>query len=162
MTAEELLLALKDIQAPPQPDWWQIAPIWWVLLLTFLAIGLCYYWLKRRRKSNRLVYLARQELAGITAQSSDSKLVVLKLSEWLKQVSLLAFPERQLQSLTGIPWLNFLDECLGGNDFCKGPGKIFGAAIYSQNIDLETSQIVVLCEQWLSAVKPRLQQRGRS
>jgi hypothetical protein len=162
MTADELLLALKDIQEPLQPGWWQIAPVWWALLLVLLGLGLFSLWLSKRRQTNHLVNLARRELEEIVELNKDKHLLATKLSVWLKQVALLAFPDRQLQSVTGPPWLDFLDQCIDDRRFSDGPGKIFGHAIYSQEVDLDSSQIEQLCEQWLTAITPQLQQRSRA
>ncbi|MGB5330216.1 MAG: DUF4381 domain-containing protein, partial [Gammaproteobacteria bacterium] len=85
----------------------------------------------------------------------------LQLAQWLKQVALLAFPARQLESFTGEAWLQFLDESIGGDNFTSGRGKVFGDAIYRKQVNVDAGQLVELCEQWLAAVKPRLQQRGR-
>ena len=160
MTADELLLALKDIQEPLQPDWWQVAPVWWALLLLVTCFGLFFLWLSKRRQTNHLVKLVRRELEEIIEQNRDKQLLARKLSVWLKQVALLAFPGRQLESVTGRPWLEFLDQCVDDRRFSDGPGKIFGHAIYSQEVDLDSSEIELLCKQWLAAVTPQLQQRS--
>jgi len=161
MSVEELLLALKDIQPPPQPEWWQIAPIWWVLLVFFLALVLGVYIIKTQRKNNRLVNLAEAELAQIIRQNMDKRLLALDLSAWLKRVALLAFPDQQLESISGTRWLGFLDQCMGKKHFRHGPGQVFGGSIYAQNIDTDLNELARLCEQWLSAIKPHLQRRGR-
>jgi len=162
MTAAELLLGLKDIQQPSQPDWWQLAPVWWGLLFLLIAIGLFSLWLSKQRKSNRLLSLARRELKEIVDQESDHHLLARKLSVWLKQVALLAFPDRKLESMTGRPWLDFLDQCIDDRGFTDGPGEVFGDAIYSRDIELDRRQIFLLCEQWLAAITPQLQQRSRA
>jgi len=162
MSAEELLLALKDILPPPQPEWWQIAPVWWLLLLVVLVMGFCFYGFNKRRQYNRLVYLARQELAQIRRQNIDRRLIALQLSEWLKRIALLAFPDRQVESMTGVCWLKFLDQCMDEKAFSIGPGQVFGGSIYSQNVEADSTEICFLCEQWLLAITPRLQQRGRA
>ena len=84
----------------------------------------------------------------------DVRQLGLELSKWLKQVSILAFPQHQPQSFTGEPWLKFLDQSIGGNDFSSGHGKVFGGSIYRQQVNLDAQQLVELCEQWLNSVKP--------
>lgn len=162
MTADELLLALRDIHQPSQPDWWQIAPVWWAVFILLAGFGLFFIGLSRRRKSNRLVSLARLELEAIAKQNADDQRLAQKLSVWLKQVTLLAFPDRQLESLTGRPWLDFLDQCIDDSRFSRGPGEVFGSAIFSQDIDLDKCQVLLLCNQWLVAITPQLQQRSRA
>ena len=163
MTVEELLLELKDIQPPLEPGWWLIAPAHLSAIFLFLGIVGCIWLIFRYRKANRLASLAGQELQRISssyARDDDSDQLALELSKWLKQVSILAFPARQLEGLSGEDWLRFLDESLGHNSFSDGTGKVFGRMIYSKQINLEADQVVQLCAQWLAAIKPHLRQRG--
>ena len=164
MTAEELLLALKDIQPPPEPAWWQLAPA--TLIASCLIIGLAAFawFFAKHRRASRLASLADQDLTRISyayQQNENSLQLAQDLSKWLKQVSLLAFPERQLAGINGDSWLRFLDESLGGNRFSRGNGKIFGDAVYQPHIDPDADQLLALCKQWLIAVKPHLLQQGR-
>lgn len=164
MTTEELLLALKDIEAPAEPPWWLIAPGYVVIASLLLGIVLLAWFLIRRRRANRLTRLAQQELQRIRSAyrgTEDRRRFAWELSRWLKRVSLLAFPSRQLQSYCGESWLAFLDESLGHDRFSNGNGKIFGAEIYRQRLEYDAAELGELCEQWLQAVRPRLLQQGR-
>lgn len=168
MTAEELLLQLKDITPPPEPAWWLIPPGYLVVISAIIAIavlaGLMLRYRKANRLANHLTNWANQDLQRITALYSgnrDARQLGLELSKWLKQVSILAFPQHQAESFTGEPWLKFLDQSIGGNDFSSGHGKVFGGPIYAQQVNLDAQQLVALCERWLSIVKPRLLQRSR-
>jgi len=165
MTAEELLLQLKDIQPPPEPAWWLVAPAHLVLagvIVGLLGIG---WLLRRRRRVARLTKLAEREFELIRSaylRDQDRRLLALKTSRWLKQVALLAYPTRQLESVCGEAWLEFLDQGLGNHQFSRGSGRLFGGALYGREIDANADEILDLCERWLSAIKPRLQKRGRS
>ncbi len=163
MTVEELLLELRDIQSPPEPSWWLIAPAHWIAIVLLLGVAACIWLFFRRHKANHLAILADQELQRIRTlytRNQDSHRLAIELSRWLKQVAILAFPARRLESLSGRGWLEFLDESLGKNSFSDGIGQVFGSTIYSRQVNLETAQLVQLCEQWLSAVKPHLRQRS--
>ncbi|NCF36486.1 MAG: DUF4381 family protein [Gammaproteobacteria bacterium] len=159
MTRDELLLELKDIRSPGEPEWWLLAPA--QLLLIILAVsgcGLLLFWLRRRRR-RRLLRLVASELRGIStsfAEHGDTQHLSLQLARWLKQVAILAFPERQPQGLTGFAWLVFLDETLGDDRFSAGHGKIFGNTVYRRQAEFEANRMIELCETWLQAVKPRL------
>jgi len=165
MTADELLLLLKDIQAPPEPAWWLVAPAHLVLCGVIIALlGVAWY-LRRLRRAGHLAKLAEREFELIKSaylRDQDSCLLALKISRWLKQVALLAYPTRQLESVCGEAWLEFLDQDLGYGQFSRGSGRLFGGALYAREIETDPAEILDLCERWLSAVKPRLQQRGRS
>ena len=164
MTVEELLLQLKDIQPPPEPAWWLIAPARWVAIGLFGGVAVCIWLMLRYRRANRLASLAEQALQSIGSSygiDQDPRRFALELSKWLKQVSILAFPTRQPESLNGERWLKFLDESLGDDSFSNGKGKVFGNMIYSRQVNLDAAQLVELCEQWLSVVKPHLRQQGK-
>ena len=164
MTTEQLLQQLKDIQAPPEPAWWLIAPAHGIAIGLVSLVVVCIWLVLRHRKANRLASLAELALADISScygRDQDSQRLALELSEWLRRVSLLAFPERQVEGLCGEGWLQFLDESLGADTFTNGEGRAFGYLVYAQRARLDAAQLVTLCEQWLTAIKPRLRQRGR-
>lgn len=163
MTAEQLLQQLHDIQPPPEPAWWLIAPAHGIALGLLAAVVTAIWLVLRHRRANRLADLAQQALRDIRSRydgDQDSRRLALQLSQWLRQVSLLAFPERQPESLCGQGWLQFLDEGLGSNAFSLGHGRIFGNRIYARQVDPDAAELAALCERWLAAVKPRLRQRG--
>jgi len=164
MTVDELLRELKDIQPPNAPDWWLIPPAYLVTIGVIIIIAALTWLLIRYRRVNRLASLAEQELQRIKSaykHNRDSHELSLRLAQWLKQVALLAFPARQLEGLTGQAWLHFLDESLGENRFSTGSSSILSSSVYRNQANPDVGQLVELCEQWLAAVKPRLQQRGR-
>ena len=164
MTVDELLLELRDIQAPPEPGWWLLAP-GYIAISCLLAMLLILVWYgARRRKAKHLLDCAQTELQRIKSahqRSDDSQQLALELSRWLKQVALLAYPEQRLEGLTGVAWLRFLDRSIGDNSFTRGAGRIFGDAVYQPRANPDSSRICSICDQWLAAVKPRLLLRGR-
>jgi hypothetical protein len=164
MTVDELLRELRDIQPPAAPDWWLIPPVYLVAIGAIIAVTALLWLVVRYRRVNRLASVAEQDLQRIRSiyrRNQDTHELSLQLAKWLKQVALLAFPARQLEGFTGVAWLNFLDESLGGNSFSSGRGNVFGSSIYRKQVNVDADQLVELCERWLAAVKPRLQQRGR-
>jgi hypothetical protein len=168
MSEEELLLQLRDIPAPPEPAWWLLAPgHLGVLSLVILLLGGGWLILRHRRanfRANRLAKLAEYELQLIKSDfhhHRDPRQLATRLSCWLKQVALEAYPARQLQCLSGQAWLEFLDSSLGDSRFTQGCGQVFGAAVYRAQVSLDADQVFALCTHWLQAIRPRLQQRGR-
>ena len=162
MTHEELLLELRDISQPIEPAWWMLAPGYLMLImLAIVGIGLLWYWLIRRRAQRRL-RLARAELHSISTRhlrDGDTQRLSLELSRWLKQVALLAYPQRGLEGLTGGRWLVFLDETLGQDKFSRGEGRVFGDAIYQRQAPMDAENLLDLCESWLDAIAPDLLRR---
>ncbi len=163
MTYEELLQELKDISPPAEPGWWLIAPGYLIVILLLLSlIGLLWIALQRR-KSRRRFSAAKLELERIRRahlESDDAQQLARELAQWLKRVSLLAFPESHLESASGSGWLSFLDGALGDDSFTRGAGQVFADAIYQRQLQLDSGRILGLCERWLVAVKPRLLRRG--
>ena len=163
MTPEELLLQLKDIQPPLEPPWWLITSVQLFALAVIPVLLGATWWLRQRRRANRLAQLASIELERIKRdyeQSQNPTQLAVGLSRWLRQVALLAYPDRHLQGICGDSWLEFLDQSLGDERFSRGCGSIFGNAIYQSQVMLEADQVLHLCEHWLHAMTPRLQRRS--
>ncbi len=160
MPIEELLLELRDIQAPLSPGWWPLAPGWWVLLAICLP-GLVLWLINRLRRNQNYFKLAKQQLKDLAYQyhlGKDKQDLALGLSRWLRQVSMLAFPHRRIAGLTGLNWTRFLDEAMSNNEFTQGPGHIFAGEVYAVQTDIEAENILALCRSWLDKVKPGLLQ----
>jgi len=164
MTTEELLLALKDIQPPTPPAWWQLAPIWWFIFAILLLTLGAYLFLKRRRKKRQLADLAVRELEAIVncyRSQADKQALLLALANWLKRVAILAYPEDRLEAFNGRAWLKFLDQCQGDESFSRGPGIIFGDMVYHRQPDYDSAEVIQLCRGWMTAVSPVLLQQGQ-
>jgi hypothetical protein len=73
----------------------------------------------------------------------------------------MAFPDRKIAGISGLAWLEFLDDVMGKSEFRQGPGQIFGAAVYSRQPDFNDGIILALCESWVDSIKPRLVNKGR-
>lgn len=162
MTREELLAQLRDIRPPEEPAWWLPAPGHLVLgALALALLALLVAWLLRRRADRRLLR-ARQELRLIETRHTsapDTARLAHELSSWLKRVSLQAFPGQRLEGLTGEAWLAFLDRSIGDDRFTSGAGRAFGSEIYRKAPRLDASVLLALCEQWLSRIAPQLRRR---
>ena len=175
MTREELLLQLRDIQPPAEPAWWLLAPAYPVLAGLLILVLLLGWMLLRRRRANHLAHLATGALQTIHSdylRDQDAQRLAIRISRWLKQVALLAFPHNSVQSTSGEAWLRFLDQSMNqghrsrqgmdSSPFSEGCGRIFGAQIYQTDIDIEVAGVLALCEQWLASIKPQLQHQGRA
>jgi hypothetical protein len=165
MSADDLLLQLRSIAPPTDPGWWPLAPGWWILIIVCLLSMLVLLYSIRRRHKNRNFKLASQELRRISnhhARNRDNQSLLLNLSRWLRQVSLIAFPRRKIAGMTGVAWLEFLDEVMGHSEFRRGPGQVFATAVYSRQLEFDDDRILALCEAWMTSLKPHLENRGRS
>ena len=165
MTAEELLLELRDIQAPPAPEWWLIAPAYLIGIVIIIVLFLAFVLLRRNKNKNRLVNQASHDLQQIKTshqRDGDNHLLALNLSKWLKQVSILAFPELQPASLSGQCWLNFLDQSNKTVSFSKGAGLLFAGSVYCRAPQFDPIETIDLCERWLLGIRPQLLAHGQA
>ena len=163
MTAEELLLELRDLQPPVEPGWWLLAPAWSTGLGLMLAILLLSWLIKRHRRKNRLLAEARQILAQIRStyrREQNSQYTLQSLSAWLRQVAIAAYPERQVAALTGVAWIEFLNQCSPKPAFDREMARVLTEDIYRTEIHDDADQIINACEYWLNAVSDRLRHRG--
>ncbi len=164
MTQEQLLLELKDINPPGEPGWWLIAPGYlFIVALILFVIATC--WIVMRRRESRRKYatarLALEQIRSTHLENEDPLKLARELAQWLKQVALIAFPQSQLEGVTGSTWLAFLDSSLDDGSFTRGDGNAFADAVYQRQAKPDAEQLLSLCERWLAAVKPQLLQRGQ-
>jgi len=108
---------LHDIIVPPPVPWWPPAPGWyWVLGILFvvvlvLVLRLVLHWLHNRYRREALDELARQKtnLADVQRRAT----AITAIAELLKRTALSVFPRESVASLTGPPWLAFLNRTRG-------------------------------------------------
>lgn len=106
----DALANLRDIHLPDPVSIWPLAPIWWVLIGSVLLGALTVHLLVRARRRN-LKRAAIRELAGIEAgfrSSGDVAGLALGLATLLRRVAITRFPRRDVASLHGAEWTEFL------------------------------------------------------
>ncbi len=122
----ETVLPLRDIQLPPEPGIWPLAPGVWILglLALLLAAGMLHrgvrWWRRRRRRR-----LADAAYAGVIASWPPQLAPAQHLaaaSELLRRLCRLHAPQALL--LQGEAWLDFLDGRDASRPFSRGPGRI--------------------------------------
>lgn len=127
--------SLHDIVLP-QPVPWTPQTVGWAALLGILlvALGWASISLLRRRRANRYRRLALVRLERLEQALHEPSARASALSEFpilVKQTALARWPRSQVASLSGAPWLRFLDETCGGKDFSEGAGRILPTLAYS-------------------------------
>jgi hypothetical protein len=148
-------LPLKDLHLPDPINWFPPAIGWWlVIVLTPVLIALS-YWLYRRLTRKTALKSAKILLTTIKNSRMDNAQKLAELSALLRRVAISVAPRAQTAGLTGQAWLAFLDSSLIGSPFTKGAGQCLASAPYrpSAPSELEISQLISLCEDWLKAQK---------
>ena len=147
-------LPLKDIHLPEAIGWWPPAIGWWLLaVLIPLSIALL-YWIYKRLTRKTAIKTAKKNLAAIKENPAlDNNQKLRELSMLIRRVAISVNPRTEAASLTGRQWLAFLDNSVTGAPFSEGCGQLLVDAPY-RNIsptELEISQLISLCEDWLKA-----------
>lgn len=155
---QDLLLQLRDISPPLAPGWLPPAPGWWFLIfITGCSIATWLVVRQRRRLFYfRLAMTRLNQLAISYDADGDQQKLAIGLSHWIRQVALLAYPQRQVAGLTGTSWVSFLDASMAGREFTGGAGYIFAGAVYASDVDFDAARLLDLCRRWLTRIKPRL------
>jgi len=142
-------LPLRDIHAPPPPDFWPPAPGWWVLAgLGLVLLGLGVWWLYRRYRLARRRRRILDQLAALADRVAGPTLVA-EVSALLKRVALARFPKKEVASLTGTAWLELLDRTGGGGRFAEGPGRVLAEGPYAPAPDFDADALLALAGEWI-------------
>ena len=147
-------LPLKDIHLPETISWWPPAIGWWLLAILTPLLIMFVYWLYKRLMRKSAIKTAIKNLAVIKQYSSlenDKKL--REISILIRRVAISVSPRAEVASLTGHQWLAFLDKSLANTSFSNGCGQLLIDAAYRKNppTELEMTQLIILCEDWLKA-----------
>lgn len=145
------LAELRDIHAPPFPDWWPPAPGWWLVALLLIAVLFLllrqlyrlYQRQRRRRAAFAALQVAQQRL------SEDTHVLAAELSVVLRRVALSRFPRYQVAALSGDAWLQFLDQTGGDGRFCAGPGRVLTSAPYQPTASFDGQALYNLVRDWV-------------
>ncbi len=157
---DQQLEGLHDIAMPEPVSWmpqtigWYVAGAVIVGLVVWAAVG--YY---QRRRTNRYRRAALAELADIETTLADPAKQAAALGAipvLVKRVALSFTPREAIASLTGDPWLQWLDASYGGAEFSQGVGSLLPQLAYRPtNVRPdEIRDLVALVRQWIQRHDP--------
>jgi hypothetical protein len=141
--------SLHDFYAPEPPAWMPQTIGWYCVFASAVIAAL---WLVvhevRKWRLNRYRREALKEL---------ETLKVVELSALLKRTALSAWPREAVASLSGMEWLNFLDETVRGGEFLVAPGnQIENLAFLKANLNAEDErQLRGLTAKWIRSHRVR-------
>jgi hypothetical protein len=147
-------LPLKDIHLPEAIGWWPPAIGWWLLAILIPLLIAVLYWFYKRLTRKTAIKTAKKNLATIKENPAlDNNQKLRELSMLVRRVAITVSPRTEAASLTGRQWLEFLDKSLTGAPFSEGCGQLLADAPYRNTLptELEISQLISLCEDWLKA-----------
>ena len=149
MNAQDPLAQLRDIHLPPAVAFWPPAPGWWlvalIVLLALLAAGL---WLRRWHTARRYRGFALTALNRL--EQNNRSHYLQQLNSLLKQTVIAAGCERHVVSLSGEPWLRFLDQTLDGEQqFSSGVGAVLASGPYAAQTDYDQEALHALAQRWI-------------
>jgi len=148
---DENTLQLHDIHLPDPAGWWPPAPGWWILALLLIVLvvwlsRIAWQWLKYQQWRKRVL----NEFSHF--ESIDDVQFLTQITEKLRQLAITVYPEREVASLTGKHWLEFLDRHSEQKDFSEHPANLMIEAPYTgQQVDLSSQQnrqLIQLARHW--------------
>jgi hypothetical protein len=148
------LLDLKDIHEPEAIGWWPPAIGWWLLAIAIPLLVVLLVWLYKRLTRKTAIKTAGKILAQIKQDTDrDNHQKLSDLSVLIRRVAISVSPREKTAGLTGRQWLAFLDRSVTGMPFSEGVGRLLVDGPYrnTQPTELEISQLITLCEDWLKA-----------
>lgn len=135
--AENPLDKLRDIHLPDQIDTFQLAPGWWfVLFLIFCAIIFLLYKNLQKRKALAMLKPLAEEISLLRAQAASAESLA-KLSELYKRVTLMYYPKKQVASLSGKQWLDFINKQVPDLQLSEKQTYILSSFAYQKSPEIE-------------------------
>jgi len=154
---------LNDIVLPEAAGWWPLA-IGWYFLLGFLLIFLAWFVytsLQRRIKNQyRRTALHQLQLLALDINRAENRELALRqIPILLKRTALTAYPRKQLASLAGKRWHEFLNSKVGTPSFTESCCDSLDSISYSvgnlENVTAEAaSELLKACKHWLKHHQP--------
>jgi hypothetical protein len=157
----ESLAGLHDVVTQEAVSLFPATPAWLVVFalpaaaLVWMAVRSLRSWQRNRYRRE-----ATRELRALEARlaTSATRLSALaEISALVKRVALHVAPRDEVASLSGAPWLEFLDRTWTGAAFGTGPGRLLSEIAYttparfSAISPAEIDALVALVREWIPA-----------
>ena len=145
------LAALRDIHAPPVPDFWPPAPGWIALaglgtLLGVAAAAVAARWWRAGRFRREALASLRFLRARHDAGAADTE-IAIELSALIRRVALARRPREEVAGLTGDRWLAWLESTLPGLGASARTALL--DAPYARRRHFDVARALAACELWI-------------
>ncbi len=151
-------IPLRDIHLPDAISWWPLAIGWWLLpvIITLCIYGI-YQFLKYQKHHKKTAYrkIALAEFNAIRLQFKNNKNsleLIRAISALLRRIALSYLPRENIASLTGEKWIKQLNQLSEQTIFTPEISALLERAPYMQQSDLNTDELLQLCEQWIKSL----------
>ena len=148
-------LPIKDIHLPESISWWPPAIGWWILTLLIPVTIAILIWLYKRITRKTAIRVAKKYLAAIKQDiARDDFQKLCDLSVLVRRTAISHYPRSETAGLVGKQWLAFLEKPMNDKRFSAGIGQLLIETPYrkSGTEDLQISELIRLCEDWLNAL----------
>lgn len=114
MAQSDPLAQLRDIHLPEPIGFWPLAPGWWLLIalsVVLISVVSWRFWraiVAARAKKEALRLLKYYEEQSL--QEGNSAPLCAQISELLRRVALAYFPRKEVASVHGVAWIEFLNK----------------------------------------------------
>lgn len=148
-------LPLRDIHLPNAVSWWPLATGWWVFiicLILLLLTALYFFYLKPKTvKPPAYKKIALHQLQSLRqiCQQSNSRECLSEISSLLRRTAISFYPREQVASLTGMAWINTLNQISGSTCFTEQHAILFSQARYQPEPEYDAAQLFETCQQWM-------------
>jgi len=156
MPQSTLINQLRDLHFPEPPSIWPLAYGWnMTMLLITIVLGYILYkivkkWIRFRAKR---IAIKKIDILKSNASTESNVIQIATLSILLRRVGLAYFNREKIAGLTGINWLEFLDETGDTDEFTKGVGKLLITAPYQKHVNHDLSELMDIVKHWVEKRK---------
>ena len=143
---------MRDIHLPDPVSFWPPAPGWWITLILVIGLIALSVWAFRQFRIPKAFRTARHELQGLResyAANQQDRTLTLGLSHLLRRYAMAIYGRERVAGLTGLKWLDFLNEKGLTSQFTDGAGRVLVSAPYGSQEPVQGQELLATVEQWL-------------
>jgi predicted negative regulator of RcsB-dependent stress response len=137
LSLPQLLNLMHGLVMPEPVAWLPQTAGWWIVLGWLIAVVLLAGWqFIRRRRRNRYRRGALVELKAIDISTElNPEEAAQQIAALLKRTALVAYPRREVASLFGRDWAQFLRESTNNDKRIADAADILASASYRPDVD---------------------------